>query len=101
MPTLSMITRSSDAGQSHLPVTRCRRDGDTIKFIQQTRDGAEIESVIIPMGARDANVNVKAYKEFAGANRPEGWNLWVTYALSPADPAAARTTAPPRRMYAK
>jgi hypothetical protein len=55
----------------------------------------------IPMGALDANVNVKAYKEFAGANRPEGWNLWVTYALSPADPAAARTTAPPRRMYAK
>lgn len=51
----------------------------------------------IPMGDLEANVNVKAYKEFAAANRPEGWNLWLTYALSPADPAAARSIARPRR----
>jgi hypothetical protein len=55
----------------------------------------------IPMGELEGNVNVKAYKEFAAANRPEGWNLWVTYALSPADPAPTRSTAPTRRMYAK
>ncbi|MGZ3290817.1 MAG: SphA family protein, partial [Xanthobacteraceae bacterium] len=55
----------------------------------------------IPMGELDGNVSVRAYREFAAANRPEGWNLWLSYALSPADPAPARTTATPRRMYAK
>jgi hypothetical protein len=53
------------------------------------------------MGDIEATVNVKAYKEFAAANRPEGWNLWLTYALSPAEPKAARATAPSRRMSAK
>jgi hypothetical protein len=55
----------------------------------------------IPMGDLEGNVNVKAYREFAAANRPEGWNLWLTYALSPADPATARSTTPTQRMYAK
>ncbi len=55
----------------------------------------------IPMGDLEGYVNVKAYKEFAAANRPEGWNLWLSYALSPADPTPARSTAPTRRMYAK
>jgi hypothetical protein len=53
------------------------------------------------MGDLEGNVNVRAYKEFAAANRPEGWNVWLTYALSPADPASARSTAAPRRIYAK
>jgi hypothetical protein len=30
--------------------------------------------------------NVKAYREFAAENRPEGWNVWVTLAFSPAPP---------------
>ena len=29
-------------------------------------------------------LNAKAYWEFAGQNRPEGWNLWVALAISPA-----------------
>jgi hypothetical protein len=55
----------------------------------------------IAMGALDGNVNLKAYKEFAAANRPEGWNLWLAYTLAPAEQAPARSTAPPRRMYMK
>jgi hypothetical protein len=55
----------------------------------------------IPMGELDGNVSVRAYREFAAANRPEGWNLWLTYALSPADPASARSSPPTRRIYAK
>jgi hypothetical protein len=31
-------------------------------------------------------VNVKAYREFAAQNRPEGWNAWFTLAFSPAAP---------------
>jgi hypothetical protein len=54
----------------------------------------------IPMGALDANVNVKGYKEFAAANRPEGWNVWLTYTLSPSDPGATPLP-PPGRPYPK
>ena len=55
----------------------------------------------VPMGDLDANVNVKAYWEFAAANRPEGWNLWLSYTLSPAEPKQAQSTAPRRRSEAK
>jgi 23S rRNA (adenine2503-C2)-methyltransferase len=34
-----------------LPITRTSRDGDVVKYCQQTHDGHEIESVIVPMGA--------------------------------------------------
>jgi hypothetical protein len=30
-------------------------------------------------------INVKAYREFAAQNRPDGWNAWVTLAFSPAE----------------
>jgi hypothetical protein len=52
------------------------------------------------MGELEGNINVKAYKEFAAANRPDGWNFWLTYALSPAEAAPARSS-PPQRMYVK
>lgn len=38
----------------------------------------------ISMGDIEANVNFRGYQEFAAANRPEGWNLWMTLTLSPA-----------------
>jgi len=55
----------------------------------------------MPMGEREGNVTVRAYKEFAAANRPEGWNVWLTYTLSPAEPAPARPPPPARRVYTK
>lgn len=36
-----------------LPISRVLRDGDVTKFCQATPDGYEIESVLIPMGARE------------------------------------------------
>lgn len=36
-----------------LPIARVLRDGDVTKFCQATPDGYEIESVLIPMGARE------------------------------------------------
>jgi hypothetical protein len=51
---------------------------------------------IIPMNTTTQGyLNVKGYKEFDNANRPDGWNVWVTFVLSPAQqpPSAA-----PRRM---
>lgn len=34
----------------------------------------------------DGFLNVKGYWEFAAKNRPEGWNVWVSLAFSPAAP---------------
>jgi hypothetical protein len=52
---------------------------------------------VIPMGSTQGYLNFKAYKEFDNANRPEGWNAWVTFVLSPAAPGATS----PRRMATK
>lgn len=53
---------------------------------------------IFPVGEMQGYLNLKAYKEFAAENRPEGWNAWVTFAISPAAPTP---TAPPKRMITK
>jgi hypothetical protein len=56
---------------------------------------------IFPVGNMQGYLNLKAYGEFDGSDRPSGWNAWVTFALSPAapgePPAAASmiTKAPP------
>ena len=44
---------------------------------------------IFPVGDMQGYLNVKAYKEFAAENRPEGWNAWVTFVISPAAPPPA------------
>jgi hypothetical protein len=38
---------------------------------------------IFPVGEMQGYLNLKAYKEFAAENRPEGWNAWLTFAVSP------------------
>jgi hypothetical protein len=43
-------------------------------------------------------VNLKGYGEFAAAHRPEGWNVWLTFAISSAAPEPA---APPTRRIVK
>ena len=42
-------------------------------------------------------LNFKAYGEFAGENRPTGWNAWVTFNISP----AASPPAPVKPMITK
>ena len=47
---------------------------------------------IIPISkTTQGYLNIKGYKEFDNANRPDGWNAWVTFVLSPAEqtPSAA------------
>jgi hypothetical protein len=50
---------------------------------------------IFPVGTMQGFLNLKAYKEFAAENRPEGWNAWVTFAISQNPPPAA---VPPRPL---
>jgi hypothetical protein len=40
----------------------------------------------------------KGYKEFENQYRPDGWNVWLTFVLSPAE---QMPSAPPRRMATK
>lgn len=44
---------------------------------------------IVPMGDDlQGYLSLKGYKEFAAANRPDGWNVWLTFAISPAAKSA-------------
>ena len=45
-------------------------------------------------------INLKGYGEFAAQNRPDGWNAWLTIAISPAAPGEAPPSAT-RRMVTK
>jgi hypothetical protein len=41
-------------------------------------------SYIFPLGDHQGYLNLKGYKEFAAERRPEGWNVWLTFSISPA-----------------
>jgi hypothetical protein len=41
-------------------------------------------------------LNLKAYGEFANENRPAGWNLWLTFNISPAAETPPTTPSKPR-----
>jgi hypothetical protein len=57
---------------------------------------------VFPAGNMQGYFNIKGYGEFDNNARPEGWNLWLTFVLSPAAPAPQSspppmlTKAPPR-----
>ena len=41
---------------------------------------------LFPAGGMQGYLNLKGYKEFGAENRPEGWNVWLTLAISPEPP---------------
>jgi len=45
--------------------------------------------LLFPVAGMQGYINLKAYKEFAAQNRPEGWNAWATFAISPLPPEPA------------
>jgi len=47
---------------------------------------------IFPVGNLQGYLNFKAYGEFDAANRPSGWNAWLTFAISPVAPTDATPT---------
>jgi hypothetical protein len=56
---------------------------------------------IFPVAGMQGYLNFKAYKEFAAERRPEGWNAWLTFAISPAAPGEAPPTPAKRAMITK
>jgi len=58
--------------------------------------GPQVGFIIPISAATQGYLNIKGFREFNNANRPDGWNVWVTFVLSPAQqtPSASST----RRM---
>ena len=53
---------------------------------------------IFPIGDNQAFLGLKGYGEFDAANRPSGWNTWLTFAISEAAP---KTVTPTRHIITK
>ena len=49
---------------------------------------------IFPVAGMQGYVNLKGYGEFANENRPAGWNVWLTFVLSPAPPTSQPSPPP-------
>ena len=45
-----------------------------------------------PVGDMQGSLSLRGYGEFGAANRPSGWNTWLTFTISPTAPAAVGTT---------
>jgi hypothetical protein len=54
---------------------------------------------IFPIGDNQAFLGLKGYGEFDAANRPSGWNTWLTFSISEAAPAS--TVTPTRHLVTK
>jgi hypothetical protein len=54
---------------------------------------------LFPVGNAQGYLNLKAYGEFDAANRPSGWNAWLTFSISPAAPES--TVAPTKHLVTK
>ncbi|MBR0739505.1 transporter [Bradyrhizobium liaoningense] len=54
---------------------------------------------IFPIGKMQGYLNLKGYGEFDAANRPSGWNTWLTFAISEAPPES--TVTPTRHRVTK
>jgi hypothetical protein len=44
---------------------------------------------IFPIAGKQGFLSLKSYFEFDAKNRPEGWNTWLTFAISEAPPTAS------------
>ena len=55
--------------------------------------------LLFPVGDMQGYLNLKGYGEFDQANRPAGWNTWLTFSMSPMAPTS--TVTPTRRMVTK
>jgi hypothetical protein len=53
---------------------------------------------IFPVAGKQGFLGVKSYFEFGAKNRPEGWNTWLTFAISEAPPTPA-SAAPPMLVH--
>ena len=61
--------------------------------------GCPMQGFIIPISkTTQGYLNIKGYKEFDNANRPDGCNAWVTFVLSPAEQTPSASSRRVRSM---
>jgi hypothetical protein len=74
--------------------------GDRVGCFQSQVVGAGPQvGFIIPLSTTTQGyLNLRSYWEFANQNRPDGWNAWVTFVISPAEQTPST---PLRRMITK
>ena len=60
--------------------------------------GPQIGYIIPISNEYQGYINLKGYKEFAAEHRPDGWNVWLTFAISP---AASREAAAKKAIITK
>jgi hypothetical protein len=53
---------------------------------------------LFPVGDMQGVLNAKVFKEFGAENRPEGWNAWLTFAVSP---EPTKSAAPSKQIVRK
>jgi hypothetical protein len=54
---------------------------------------------LFPVGNMQGYLNLKGYGEFDAANRPSGWNTWLTFSISPMAPSS--TVTPTQHLVTK
>lgn len=54
---------------------------------------------LFPVGNMQGYLNLKAYREFDAERRADGWNTWLTFAISPAPPPSPMPSS--KTMYTK
>jgi hypothetical protein len=50
-------------------------------------------TLLFPIGNMQGYINVKGYKEFDAQDRASGYNLWLTFSISPGAQKAAPVVA--------
>jgi hypothetical protein len=82
-------------GYAYQQLTNDSGSGDRVSDFKSRVFGVGPQiGYIFPIGdAHRGYVNLKGYKEFGAENRPEGWNLWLTFVVSPAGAPPAAVSA--------
>jgi hypothetical protein len=83
-------------GYVYQQITCDGSSGDRVGCFESRVFGAGAQvGYVFPIGEKNQGyLNLKGYKEFGAEHRPEGWNVWLTVAISPAPPAAAPPSKP-------
>jgi hypothetical protein len=76
------------AGYVYKQITPDRGSGDRVGAFESQVIGIGPQiGYAFPVGDLQGNLNLKGYREFDAIHRPDGWNVWLTFAISPAAPA--------------
>src|SRR5215471_4507947 len=90
---------ASNAAARRIRALGSRRHRERARAEGDSSVGRDWQCRLVPflIGAIQAYIGPKGYKEFAAQNRAPGWDLWLTFLISPALAAslAAALTAPP------